>query len=417
MQKLDYSPNKIIAVLLASQSLASASLIMVVTVASIELVALAGGNKQWTGVPGTTMLIGEALIAYPASRLMEAIGRRLGLSLGHVLGIIGASVTAVGVFTSSILLFLLGILVLGFARGTLDLGRYAAADANPPDRRARAISLVVLGGTVGSIAGPTLINVAQWLATAVRLPEAVGAWLLMSVFFFLAIGILMLFLYPDPREIARQITAEHTLEHVIAQPARTWGALAREPGIQLAVGGLVFSQLAMVTVMTITPVEMRGHDHTLSSVSWVIMAHTLGMFGFSFVTGWLTDRIGRTLVILIGGIISTIACVIAPFSSAVPWLAISLFLLGLGWNLSFVASSTLLDETLLHQEKGRGRGAADALVKISSGVGGLSSGILFAATSYTVTSWLTILIAIMPIGLALIALARRKHAVSNAPAR
>jgi MFS family permease len=120
------------------------------------------------------------------------------------------------------------------------------------------------------------------------------------------------------------------------------------------------------------------------------------MFGFSFVTGWLADRFGRPTIILIGGLISTLACLLAPFSDTVPWLIMALFLLGLGWNFSFVASSSLLDESLNPAEKGRGRGLADALVKISSGVGSLGSGLLFAATSYALASWLTILVAILP---------------------
>jgi len=417
MEKINYSPNKIVAVLLASQSLTSASIIMIATVGSIHLVALAGGNKQWTGVTATTMLIGEALIAYPASRLMDVIGRRLGLSLGHALGVIGACMVVMAILNRSIPLFLAGAVVFGLARGTLDLGRYAAADASPPSRRARAIALVVLGGTIGSITGPTLINVAQALTTSLSVVDTIGPWMMMGIFFLLGFIMLLLLLRPDPRDIARQYITEHTKQQGAERPARPWGALLRDPAIQLAACGLIFSQLAMITVMTITPVDMAGHDHSLADVSWVIMAHTLGMFGFSFFTGWLADKIGRASVILVGGLTLTIACLIAPFATTMLWLAVSLFLLGLGWNLSFVASSTLLDEALQIQEKGRGRGAVDSLVKISSGVGSLGSGLLFAATGFALTSWLTVIAACVPIALALITLTRQKTAASPTAAR
>ena len=116
---------------------------------------------------------------------------------------------------------------------------------------------------------------------------------------------------------------------------------------------MVFSQLAMVIVMTITPIHMHEYDHGLGDVSIVMTAHTLGMFGFSLVTGWLTDRVGRQRTILIGALLSTIACATAPLSVEVPGLAITLFLLGLGWNFGFVAGSALLDDVLRTSEKGR----------------------------------------------------------------
>ena len=167
----------------------------------------------------------------------------------------------------------------------------------------------------------------------------------------------------------------------------------------------------MVAVMVITPVHMTSHEHPLSDVSWVFMGHTLGMFGFSIATGWLVDRVGRVPMILIGGVLSTIACVIAPLSLETFWLAVSLFLLGLGWNFTYVASSTLLDENLSVAEKGRGRGTADAMVKVASGVGSLSSGLLFAATSFQLTSWLTIIVAVLPVALAGFALARMRQTI------
>jgi MFS family permease len=400
-EPLYYSPNKIIASLLASQALSSASSILVFTVTSIEIVRLAGGDASWTGVPSTLTLIGQALAAYFMGRIMDRTGRRIGLTLGHVMGIAGAVIAGLGAIAVSIPVFLGGIFALGLSWGTLDLGRYAAADASAPDRRARAISLVVLGGTVGSIVGPSLIAISGALAGRFGLPAETGIWPLIMVFSVLGIVVLMSFLRPDPAQIARYLSAADTAKVAAIAKARSLPEILREPRAQLAVGGLVFSQLAMVTVMTITPVHMSGHQHGLDEVSLVIMAHTLGMYGFSFFTGWLADRIGRAAVILIGGVLLTAACILAPFLVTVPWLVVSLFLLGLGWNFSFVASSTLLDETLRANEKGVGRGSADAMVRVASGLGSFGSGIVFAATSFAVASWLTTAVALLPAILAI----------------
>ena len=95
-------------------------------------------------------------------------------------------------------------------------------------------------------------------------------------------------------------------------------------------------------------------------------------------------------------VLSTIACATAPLSVEVPGLAITLFLLGLGWNFGFVAGSALLDDVLRTSEKGRYQGSVDTLVKLASGAGSLGSGLLFASAGFALTSWGTILAAIFP---------------------
>jgi MFS family permease len=127
------------------------------------------------------------------------------------------------------------------------------------------------------------------------------------------------------------------------------------------------------------------------------MAHTLGMFGLSFVTGWLVDRLGQTRMILLGGLVLASACLLAPLWDNIFWLAMSLFLLGLGWNFCFVSGSALLTTVVRAGEKGQIQGLSDTLVYISSGVGSIGSGLVFAGLGFLVMSWLTILISFVPV--------------------
>jgi MFS family permease len=108
------------------------------------------------------------------------------------------------------------------------------------------------------------------------------------------------------------------------------------------------------------------------------MAHTLGMFGLSGVTGWLIDKYGRISIIIVGAGILIISSFLTPASETLPMLALALFLLGLGWNLCFIAGSSLLSDTLYSKERGRAQGASDTLVALSSGVGSLATGAVFA---------------------------------------
>jgi MFS family permease len=398
MENLEKFSRKITLTLLVGQSFFSASLIMSFTVGSIIAVELAGGNEQWTGVPSALVVAGAAMMAYPMGRLMDRIGRRNGLTIGNVLGVVGMLIAAVGVIIQSLIVFLLGFLILGLTRGTVDQGRYAAAEASPPHRRARAISWVVLGGTAGSILGPSLIQFTTNTAESFGLSRFSGPWFASALFFGLSVLIINLFLRPDPQEIGQKLSAfEPQTETNTPKNIRTYKEIIRDPNIKLATGTLIFAQVTMVLVMVVTPVHMHNHNHELGAISIVIMAHTLGMFGLSFVTGWLADKIGRSKMIVIGGLILSISCFMAPFSSGVLWLSIALFLLGLGWNFCFVSGSTLLSDVLRSAEKGRVQGLTDTFINISSGAANLTSGLIFAALGFTVMSWLTIFAGLIPI--------------------
>ena len=403
MTDLEKQSQKITITLLVGQSLFSASMIMSFTVGAIIAVQLADDNSRWTGVPAALVVAGAAIMAYPMGRLMDRIGRRIGLSIGYVLGIGSMAVTAAGIIMQSLYIFLAGFLLLGLTRGVLDQGRYAAAEASSARRRARAISWVVLGGTAGSILGPSLIKVTTAAAANFGLPEMSGPWFLGGLFFALSLGIVNIFLRPDPQTIGRQwaILEDSSIPET-QRRGRPYAEVIRDPRIKLATGTLIFAQVTMVVVMVVTPVHMDNHHHELGAISLVIMAHTLGMFGLSYVTGWLVDKLGWMRVIVIGGLTLSLSCFMAPFSTGVIWLAAALFLLGLGWNFCFVAGSTILSDVLRSAERGRVQGLTDTLISISSGLGNLSSGLIFAALGFTVMSWLAILVGLVPVVLVIL---------------
>jgi MFS family permease len=400
MNDLEKAGRKITAALLVSQSLFSASIIMIFTIVSIIAVQL-GHSRLWTGVPTTLILVGAALVAYPIGWLMDRAGRRVGLSVGYLFGIVGTLVAGVAVINESLWIFLAGVLLIGLAKGVNDLARYAAAEANIASKRARALSLVVLGGGVGSIPGPALIKWTGIAAESVGAPSLSGPWFAAAFFLIIVLGFITLFLRPDPQQIARQLATLESGPTLPAQRGRSFQEVFfGEQRARLAVGAMVFGQLTMVLVMTVTPVHME-HQHDIAEISWVFMAHTMGMFGLSFVVGWLVDRLGRTRMILVGGLILIAACLIAPISTELNWLIVALFLLGLGWNCCFVAGSTLLADVLRPHEKGRVQGPADAVVNVASGVGGLGGGFLFGVTSYATMNWIGLVIALIPVMLVL----------------
>jgi predicted MFS family arabinose efflux permease len=110
----------------------------------------------------------------------------------------------------------------------------------------------------------------------------------------------------------------------------------------------------------------------------VIMAHTLGMFGLSNLTGKFSQRCGPVWVVGAGSVVLAISAILTPVSNGVPMLAFSLFLLGLGWDFCFIAGSSLLSSSLASHERGRAQGAGEALVAAAAGAGSLGTGAVFA---------------------------------------
>lgn len=391
--------RRLTAVLFASQSMASAAFIASITVGAI-IGAELSGRPELAGLPTTLIMVGAALAAYPAGRFMQRFGRRPGLTLGFVAGLVGMVVNVVAVVAGSFPLFLGGLLLLGMARGVTDQSRYAAADAVPLSQRARAISTVVFAGTVGAVGGPALVGPLGRMAEALGLPALAGPMLGGAVLFAVGGALLALALRPDPRSIAQQL-ADHEAARAGVEPAagpgRSVAEVLRAPAPRLALLAMVISQATMVLVMSVTSLHMHTHDHGLGTISLVIGAHTLGMFGLSVVTGTIADRLGRRATIAIGALLTIAGALIAPLSLLTPWLALALFLVGLGWNLSYIAGSSLLADALSPAERGRVQGASELLVNLGSASGSLSSGLILARLGYGPLCLIAAVLALLPL--------------------
>lgn len=313
---------------------------------------------------------------------MERIGRRKGLAFGLALGVFGGISAGTAIWRGSFLLFLLGMGLFGIARTVMQLGRFAAAEAGPPENRGRAIATVVLGGTVGSIAGPLLVGPAGVAAQRLGLSELVGPYVTALVLFAAAAGIITIWLRPDPMEIAKKMASRsHPSQQPPSEP-RSFSEIIRQPGIRVAGLAMIIGQVVMVMIMVITSLHMDALAHPLSSISIVFSAHTFGMFAFSIISGRLADRIGREPVIMLGSAILILAGLSAGLSPRILPISVSLFLLGLGWNLCYVAGSTLLTDQLTRGEQTRTQGLNDLFVGMASAAGSLGSGYFFATVGY-----------------------------------
>lgn len=396
MHPFERAARKITTVLFAQQSLASAGFIAAATLNSIAGKELSR-QASWAGVPTAVYLLSGALAAFGWGLLFDLIGRRKGLSSGLLLGVLGSGVAFVALARGSFGLFLAGMVLMGAANAAVQLGRFAAAEVNLPENRGRAISNVVIGGTVGSIVGPFVAGPAGALAKSFAVNELAGAYLVSLVLFAAAALVVFTGLRPDPREIGREIAALHPDPATDGRPPRSALEILRQPAALVALLSMVMGQMVMVLVMVITSLYMRDHDHMLSDISFVVSSHTFGMYAFSIVSGILVDRWGRGPVILTGAAILALSCAAATISPAVIPLGIALFLLGLGWNFCYVGGSTLLADQLSPAERARTQGLNDLLVGLASAAGSLGSGLIFASLGYIAMAWISGGLSLLPL--------------------
>lgn len=366
---------------MAGVALGSTGHIAAVTVSTIVAEDLAG-NEILAGAPSAGVVLGAALGAALLSRLMVHRGRRAGLTLGYVIGLVGAAIATSAVLTRSLPLLLLGMVLIGFGNSSNQLSRYVAADLFPAARRASAIGLVVWGATFGAVVGPNLIAWAGELGERMGLPALAGAYLLPVAFVSAAAILSFVMLRPDPYSLADR----H--EYLVQGDADDRAALMRvlrRPHVPVAIAALVAGQVVMVLVMTMTPLHMTEQGHGLAAVGLVISGHTFGMFALSPVSGRLTDRFGSPPVVLAGLLVvasSALLSAVAPPDGG-PVLFLALFLLGYGWNLGFVAGSALLTHDLTLVERTRLQGLTDSLIWSSAAAASLGSGVVMAVAGFT----------------------------------
>jgi MFS family permease len=113
--------------------------------------------------------------------------------------------------------------------------------------------------------------------------------------------------------------------------------------------------------------------------------------------GWLTDRVGRRPVILLGIGLLGCACAIAGTAGHdTPRLSIGLGMLGLGWSATMVAGSTLLSESIDVAVRPAAQGLSDMVMGFAGASAGALSGLLLQVGGYP-TLTLLAAIAVVPL--------------------
>jgi MFS family permease len=342
-----------------------------------------------SGLAQSANVVGAALFAVPATAIVHRHGRRPSLAAGYLVAAVGAFIVFVAAIRHSVPLLFLGFFLFGGSTAAGFQARYAAVDLAPAALRGRHLSLIVWGTTLGAVIGPALAALAGTAVEPYGAPTLAGPFFFSALLFGLATLVLLLLLRPDPAVVAREATRDpaDSSENRGAGMRAALRAVAALPPARLGVGAMATGHLVMVGVMAMTPVHIRGAGHgaahTLRIVGVVLSLHIAGMFAFAPVVGWLTDRLGRTPVILGGIALLLGACAVAGSAGhGSIQLAVGMTLLGLGWSSTMVAGSTLLTESVPIELRASAQGLSDLTMGLAGALAGALSGLVVEVWGY-----------------------------------
>ncbi|MEU6845145.1 MFS transporter [Streptomyces sp. NPDC046716] len=392
-------------VLVASQILGGLGTATGIALAAV-LAKRVSGDEALSGLASTASVAGTAVLSVPLAALMNARGRRAGLVLAYLIGVAGAALTVVAAVAGNFPLLLVGLAGFGAASSANLQARYAAADLAAPDRRARAISTVVWATTIGAVLGPNIAAPAGRSVTGFGIPKEAGPFVWAAGVFLLAAVLVQVMLRPDPLLTARAAAPAAERRPEARSVRAGFEAVAASPRARLALVTVAVSHTAMVSVMSMTPVDLQHHGAGIQLIGLVISAHITGMYAFSPVMGRLADRFGRLTVIgLAIGLLACAALLAGTADGSRAQSAAGLFTLGLGWSAGLVAGSALLTDSVPQAARAAAQGLSDLTTSLAAGVGGATAGLVVATASY---AWLNLAAACLLLPLGALALFTRR---------
>ncbi len=328
-------------------------------------------------LPISFLIIGSMISSPILSNLMQSKTRRFGLLLGNLAGLIGSLTALLGIFTSSFEAFLLGSFISGTYMASQAFYRFTATDVCENRFKARAISIVLSGGLIPAILGPSLIK----LSLNIKNPEP-------FLYSYLAIVILnclgpfiLYFIKSHNSSKSIEGSGNESFIFIMEKPNRSLAVILKSPAILVSISCSMIAYGVMNLIMTSSPLAIVGCGFGTNQAASVVSAHALAMFAPSFITGKLIEKYGEKSIIASGMTLFLLAIIVAYHGINIWNFYVSLILIGIGWNFGFIGSTTLLTKSHHPSERGKVQGINDFFVFGFVALSSITSGWLMNCSS------------------------------------
>ena len=332
--------------------------------------------KSLSTLPMSISVVGIAIGAVIASKLMSITGRKVGFIVASAGNTLVSVLAAYSIFIQSFSLYCFVNFFLGMGMAFTHQYRFAAAESVNKDKVPRAISIILLGGIVSAFIGPSVANFSKDMFNN---HMYVGSYLSLAALTFLPTIFFLFYKNTSKIEISVKYSGRSYLE------------LVSQPRFLQAVISSAFGYAIMTFLMTGTPLSMHVMDGiSLNKTSIVIQIHVACMFLPSLVAGNLVKKIGHSKMMYVGVSLYCITVIISLFDQSFINYMVSLIFLGFGWNFLFISGTSLLVLTYNEEEKYRAQGFNDFVVYSVHALGSLSAGVLIVLTNWKIMNLICI---------------------------
>ena len=324
--------------------------------------------KSLATLPMALSIVGVAIFAIFAAKIMSIIGRRAGFILASVGSSIAALMASYSIIIESFLLFNLGCFLLGAGVAFSHQYRFAAVETVNKDMAPKAISIILLAGIGSAFIGPNLANISK---------EIISDHLYAGSYVALAIltlsSTIFLLFYED----------NHRPSNFVKKNTRSYFELIGQPRFLQALIASSFAYAVMSFLMTATPISMHVMEKiSLAKTGLVIQLHIAAMFLPSLITGNLIKKFGHSKIMYSGVLLFSITILTSLFEQNFINYLIALIFLGFGWNFLFISGTSLLVLSYKEEEKFKAQGFNDLIVYTVQAIASLSAGIFISLTSW-----------------------------------
>ena len=369
--------KKVLTIVSVSQIFGGAGLAAGITVGALIAKDILG-TDAYSGIPSALFTLGSAGAAMMVGILSQKYGRRIGLSIGFVLGGIGAIGVVIATLLSNIWILFIALLIYGSGTATNLQARYAGTDLAKSHQKGKAISIAMVMTTFGAIIGPNVSNFMGSIAQNLNLPSLSGPFILAAIAYIMAGIVLFIMLRPDPSVIANHIQSFGNNKQEVDE------TINDKNGIVFGGFIMVLTQIVMLAIMTMTPVHIENNGHSLNAIGIVIGLHIGFMYLPSLITGVLVDKVGTKVMSIASALTLLLAGIVSAFAptNSVLWIAIGLSLLGMGWNFGLISGTTIIVQSTSLDIRAKIQGQIDVFIALSGAAGGVLSGIVMAQSNY-----------------------------------
>ena len=332
--------------------------------------------KSLSTLPMSISVVGIAIGAIFASKLMSITGRKIGFIVASIGNTLVSILAAYSIFIQSFSIYCVANFFLGMGMAFTHQYRFAAAESVSKDKVPRAISIILLGGIVSAFIGPSVANFSKDLFSN---HMYIGSYLSLAALTFLPTIFFLFYKNTSKIELSFKYSGRSYLE------------LVSQPRFLQAVISSAFGYAIMTFLMTGTPLSMHVIDGiSLNKTSIVIQIHVACMFLPSLIAGNLVKKIGHSKMMYVGVGLYCITVVISLFDQSFLNYMLALVFLGFRWNFLFISGTSLLVLTYKEEEKYRAQGFNDFVVYSVHALGSLSAGVLIVLTNWKIMNLICI---------------------------